>query len=95
MREAETQNEGEVRSAGPYLVRRYAEGNTPEPNAGVSRDHDSLGHALQVAQANEHALRLRLHRVRDPRGLELLRSLREHIGCLKERIAARNLDNQR
>ena len=47
-------------------------------------DRARLQHALRAAQRDEHALRQRLHRVHDPRGMELLRSLRARISGLEE-----------
>lgn len=43
-------------------------------------------HALQAAEENEQALRQRLHRVHDPKGMELLRGLRDRIAALTGRL---------
>ncbi len=43
-------------------------------------------HALRAAEENERALEHRLHRVHDPKGIELLRGLRERIAAMKRQL---------
>ncbi len=51
----------------------------------------ATAHALQAAEENERALQQRLHRVHDPKGMQLLRGLREHIAELKARLQQEEL----
>lgn len=57
-----------------------------DSDSGETGDEGGLQHTLRTARANEHALRQRLHRVRDPKGMELLRDLRAQISCLEDRL---------
>ena len=63
-----------------------------EFEAAEAGDRSSLQHSLVAARANEHALRQRLHRVRDPKGMELLRGLRAQISRLEELLGGSELD---
>lgn len=63
-----------------------ANGNT-RAGAHANGISPSLIHALHAAEENERALERRLHRVRDRKGLELLRTLRARIADLKEQLA--------
>ena len=58
--------------------------NSRDPGQGL--EPSSLAHALQAAEANERALEHRLHRLHDPKGMQLLRGLRAHIADLKARM---------
>ena len=54
------------------------------PGSAETDERARLQHALRAAQRDEHALRQRLHRVHDPRGMELLRGLRARISGLEQ-----------
>ena len=71
---------------GRQVFSSVAGSNTTGVPAGESSG--SLTQALHAAEENERALERRLHRVRDRKGLELLRVLRTRIADLKDQLAA-------
>ncbi len=61
-------------------------GGAVRPVATVRKQ--DLEHALRAARENETAMQGRLHRVRDAKGMELLRALRVKIASLEEQLRA-------
>ena len=58
-----------------------------DPGPTESGERASLQHALHAARKDERALCQRLHRVHDPKGMDLLRGLRARISGLEERLS--------
>ena len=68
-------------------LREPAEQGVDGPEDGTAAQRAGLQHALHAARENERSLRQRLHRVHDPRGMELLRGLRARISGLEQLLS--------
>ena len=73
------------------LRERVTEGSE-DPDHGEAGTSRSLHHELRAAREDERSLRQRLHRVHDPKGMELLRGLRARISCLEQLLGLREDD---